>query len=190
MKSYLPRFDNIFYDKLAFRKYSFRKIFEFIDQYVNPIIVETGTVRSLTNFEGDGCSTLLFDDFIKHSNKGQLVTIDINEDNLILAKDACISHRVSFVLGDSVKCLRELRSSINVLYLDSYDVNFSKDHDAAFHALKELTSAMPFLRRGSLVVVDDNNVLGRGKGRYLRSYMNDINAECVFDDYQIGWVLR
>ena len=45
---------------LGLRETGFTKIFEYLRRIKDPVIVETGTVREENNFEGDGCSTVLF----------------------------------------------------------------------------------------------------------------------------------
>ena len=50
---------------LGLRELGFTRIFEYLNNIKDPVIVETGTVREDYNFEGDGCSTVLFDNYIK-----------------------------------------------------------------------------------------------------------------------------
>ena len=60
-KSFYKFFDEVS-SKLGVRKYSFSKIFNYLDNLPDPIIiVETGCLRIKNNFSGDGQSTLLFD---------------------------------------------------------------------------------------------------------------------------------
>ena len=51
--------------RLAKRKSSFETMFEYLSDVKRPTIVETGTYREENNYEGDGCSTLLFDKYIE-----------------------------------------------------------------------------------------------------------------------------
>ena len=66
--------------KLGVRQYSFSKIFNYLDNLPDPIIiVETGCLRMKDNFSGDGQSTLLFDKYTQSRGKGSKVyTVDIN----------------------------------------------------------------------------------------------------------------
>ena len=50
--------------KLGARQHTFQKIFKYLDECSNPVIIETGTYREENNYTGDGCSTLLFDNYI------------------------------------------------------------------------------------------------------------------------------
>ncbi len=58
-------FDQIASPKLAVREKTFRKIFNHLDKFDEPIIiVETGCARLENNWSGDGQSTIMFDKYI------------------------------------------------------------------------------------------------------------------------------
>ena len=78
-KSFYKFFDEVS-SKLGVRQYSFSKIFDYLDNMPDPIIiVETGCLRIKDNFSGDGQSTLLFDKYTQSRGKGSKVyTVDIN----------------------------------------------------------------------------------------------------------------
>jgi hypothetical protein len=61
--------------RLAKRRSSFETMFEYLSDVKRPTIVETGTYREENNYEGDGCSTLLFDKYIE-CHGGNLISID------------------------------------------------------------------------------------------------------------------
>ena len=65
--------------KLGDREISFRKIFNYLDSKPTPIIiVETGCLRELNNFQ-DGQSTLLFDKYtLSRGEESKVYTVDIN----------------------------------------------------------------------------------------------------------------
>ena len=77
---------------------------------------------------------------------------------------------------------------IDLLYLDSLDLDWANPHESALHHLKELCAASTMLREGSLVFVDDNQS-SVGKGMYIRQYMTQIRAKQVWDNYLIGFVM-
>lgn len=83
------------------------------------VIVETGCQRELDDW-GAGCSTQLFYEFTQQYG-GQLYSIDINKENIQLAKT--IAPTAQFLYGDSIKQLEILGSCIcaDLLYLDSLD---------------------------------------------------------------------
>ncbi|MCI0535898.1 MAG: hypothetical protein L0Z50_11800 [Verrucomicrobiales bacterium] len=177
--------------KLGRRARGFGRMFELLGERrreTGPlIIVETGCLRSL-NWEGDGCSTILFHEFAVET-RSRLVSIDINPAHCMLARGHCPQAEV--LCGDAVQVLYQLRSKvekIDLLYLDSYDVDWNDPHPSALHHFKELCAASPMLRCGSLVFVDDH-VPDNGKPLYVREYMLGIGAEIVHEDYQIGFVM-
>jgi predicted O-methyltransferase YrrM len=155
------------------------------------LTVETGCVRQ--DAWTDGRSTVLFDAFLQvHS--GRLVSVDIDAERCAYARSQ-VTGKTTVVNEDSVSFLhrfsREHPGEIDVLYLDSYDVDWNDPHPSAMHHLKELCAAMPGLRRGSLVVVDDHmDFDGRlGKSKYIVPFMAAIGARKLFEAYQIGWMM-
>jgi len=180
------------YTGLGIRHNTFKAIFKYLDNIVNPTIVETGIIRSVNNYSGDGHSTLLLDEylhFFRHS--GSLTTIDINELLCEFAKPL-LSTNSTIICSDSVTALTKLGEDVNfpsidLLYLDSYDLNWNDPHNSALHHFKELFAISPKLKKGTLIVVDDHDH-GKGKGKYIADYMNHINKSPYFDEYQIGWL--
>ncbi|TFZ01202.1 hypothetical protein EZ242_07395 [Ramlibacter rhizophilus] len=97
-------------------------------------------------------------------------------------------------------------SSIDVLYLDSFDLDKLYWQPSAIHHLKELTAAMRCLRADTLVVVDDcpsiaeciparegdglmvlNPPAVGGKGLLVAQYAQAVGARLEFAEYQAGW---
>lgn len=115
-------------------------------------IVETGASAWGTD------SSRLFDDYVTAFG-GELWTVDIRLAPL---------RRLSRLLGpsssvtcdDSVRFLegwvrRHPGSKADLVYLDSYDVDFAAPVPAGLHGLRELWAIRPALREGSLLLVDD-----------------------------------
>ena len=198
--------------KLEMREISFRKIFNYLDMFDHPItIVETGCVRIPGNWS-DGQSTLLFDEYVKCRHTDSMVyTIDLDPNATAICK-SMVSDKVSIYTGDSVLVLREIGKrleqtsrTIDLLYLDSYDLDWDNPTPSAVHHLKELTSIIGLINPKTLVVVDDcalvfrgladalNNyilfsppVIG-GKGQYVAEYAAQVRASVAFSHYQVGW---
>lgn len=180
---YLPR--------LGRRAIGFARIFDLLARERRsrgPLtIVETGCLRAM-NWEGDGCSSILFNDFAT-STRSRFISIDIQSQHCTLARSHCPEAEV--ICGDSVSSLYQLRTSldrIDFLYLDSYDVDWNNPHPSALHHFKELCAASPMLHQGAIVFIDDN-LPGNGKPLYVREYMHSIGARLVHEDYQIGFVM-
>jgi len=177
--------------QLGARQTTFEKIFTYLDKYDNPIIIETGTYREENNYTGDGCSTLLFDNYIDIRGEGKLISIDIDPTACALAQKN--TKHAEIIESDSVEALDNLQGGINLLYLDSYNItDWSNDWAPAAHHLKELFAANSLLQTGTLIVVDDNIKApdGRrhGKGRLVYELMESLGIEPIFDSYQIGWI--
>ena len=176
--------------RLNKRADTFERIFDYLERIVDPVIVETGTYREANNYEGDGCSTLLFDQYVA-AHGGVLWSVDNDQKACDLAKSAT-DHAI-VVCQDSVEFLSTLQGEIDLLYLDSYNIiNWLDDWAPAAHHLKELFAARHCLKPGTLVVIDDNIVTPQGKrlgkGRLVYELINSLGGEPYFDDYQVGWI--
>jgi predicted O-methyltransferase YrrM len=133
---------------------SFETMFEYLSEIKHPTIVETGTYREENNYEGDGCSTLLFDKYIE-CHGGNLLSIDNDPKACQLARNATTEALV--IERDSVEALGEMEGRVDLLYLDSYNIeDWNNDWAPAAHHLKELCAAKNVVRPGTLIVVDDN----------------------------------
>jgi len=191
MTSYLPRFDAEFAEKLTKRSKTFRLMLELLERMPGPIsIVETGCVRELGCWDGDGCSTVLFNDFVDQAPGRHLLSIEINEATAKLASENC--PRAFVRIDDAVKALAGMPANevISLLYLDSFDFDPANPHPSSLHHLKELAAAQKNLRPGSIICVDDNHPDGTGKGAYVRDYLHNLGIEPIADDYQIVWVWK
>ena len=179
---------------LGLRELGFTRIFEYLNNIKDPVIVETGTVREDYNFEGDGCSTILFDNYI--SNKGgTLISVDIDP---VACKNArTVTTNAEVVEADSVEYLATLDGKVDLLYLDSFNIyNWLDDWKASAHHLKEIFAAKNIIKEGTLIVVDDNlyvpntedNKRKSGKGRIIHELMQSIGISTFIDGYHIGWI--
>ena len=176
--------------RLNKRSAGFQKIFDFLGGLNSPVIVETGTYREENNYEGDGCSTLLFDSFVDYHG-GVVLSVDIDPEACDLAKEnTCFTEVIE---SDSVEFLGTLEGKIDLLYLDSYNIaDWNNDWAPAAHHLKELFAAKNCIKEGTMIVVDDNLKLPNnkrlGKGRLIYELMESLDIDPCFDDYQIGWI--
>jgi FkbM family methyltransferase len=199
--------------QLAARANTFGRIFEYLDRFDRPVrIVETGCTRDAGNWGGDGGSTVLFDKYAECHPGSVVYSVDIDPAATALCR-TLVSTRVQVHTGDSVDFLKSLADmpptdfiAIDLLYLDSYDVDFENPHPSAMHHMKELVAVAPLLQPETLVVVDDSPssftaVVGEGgqiglvapvrvggKGKYVAEYAQNIRAEKLFESYQCGWI--
>jgi len=204
-------------EKLLQREVSFRKMFRYLDSVDGPVvIVETGCVRNPEPWAmtGEGQSTLLFDRYINVRDDGSVAfSVDINPEAVAVCR-SLVSDKVQVHEGDSVafldrltRQLTEQGKRIDLLYLDSYDVDYNYWFPSAAHHLKELLAVRRSVEPQTLVVVDDcpvsANLVGDsegrlqldrfyrpivgGKGRLVAEFAEQVGANLVCSHYQHGW---
>jgi len=190
-------FAQVYLPRLGVRAPSMAAIFDalFARRGGDFMIVETGCLRVAGNWAGDGQSTFMFDHFATATNS-VLFTIDINPYSVTTAREVC-SSTVNVVLNDAVSALHALSKTrpgrpIDLLYLDSFDVDFADPVPSAKHHLKELCAAMPMLGPGSLICIDDCKIGDRpsGKGLFVNEFLSEIGATLLHDGDQVVWQLR
>lgn len=153
----------------------------------SPVIVETGSLRSPGNVDGDGNATMLFDELTAAS--GLVYSLDIDAACGVNIEKHC-GRQVQFVEGDSLDTIRLLATrvkNIDLLYLDSLDVDFAHDELAAKHTLTECQYGLSMLSRRAFVAVDDNDDFGRGKGRLVEQFADLKGWPLVVDGYVKIW---
>ena len=151
-------------------------------------IVETGTSRGKIKFFfikkynwKDGMSTPIFAEYAKVIN-GKLHTCDISRENIINAKKFTkkFSKYVEYYIQDSLIFLKEFKSPIDLLYLDSLD-----GHDsilASKHQLNEAKISLDKLHEKSLILLDDKG----SKTNLSISFLIKNNYKIIFEtDYQV-----
>lgn len=208
-KIFIPKYKDIL-NKMPDRKRGdgFEVIFNELEKtgFEQFAILETGTTRPGFSMEGDGSSTILFDEFVNFYN-GFVHSIDINQEHCDFSRTQ-VSTKTNVHCSDSVVWLwnnissHENRRNIDLFYLDSYDVDFSRPIIANMHHMKELACITPAFRKGTLIAIDDcqfdnndiripaevsNKIVG--KGFMVGDFLNNIGAILIFDGYQKVWRL-
>lgn len=189
---WLTRFDYWFAPLLGRRSPTFRRAFQHALALDAPhYVLETGCVRHLGNWAGDGLSTVLFDDLVSHVD-GHFWSVDIDADAVEMSRSITGAH-TTIQTADSIAWLAEFprrypSQLMHLIYLDSYDINWSDPHPSALHHLHEFVHAWQLLRPGGLLVVDDDVGPSRGKGMYIRDHLRKLGIDPLFSEYQIGWV--
>jgi tetratricopeptide (TPR) repeat protein len=189
--------------KLLTRAITFRKMFEHLDKFENPVIVETGCVRYdevwvSDAWAGDGCSTILFDKYIS-LNGGYLYSVDLDSDNVEYAR-TIVGKNSKVYCEDSISFLNYLvredvcQSPIRLVYLDAG--NSSSEVEVQVHQFNELMAIMPKITQDTLVVTDDSPlsldetgkyIMG-GRGGIINQYASEHGIEWEFAAYQAGWI--
>lgn len=205
-------FNDIAAPQLQHRSRSFRIAFEHLQNLNRPVcIVETGCVRDtrIDAVTTEGQSTVLFDKFSESVPGTVIHSVDINDKNVETCK-SLVSDRVQVHTSDSVNFLRNKCAnlihpftSIDLLYLDSYDVDMENAHDAAIHCMNELFAASHLITENTLILIDDSPATAsiiegsfkritpfvtNGKGKYVASYMQSIGRTPFIKGFQIGWL--
>jgi hypothetical protein len=194
---------------LGIRENTMRKTLEMLDEFNKPVlIVETGSARS--HAIGDGQSSFIFEKYLKLGPGGLLLTVDISPDVTKFCASNCDPQYTKVFTSDSVAFLNSLGGhipihfgKIDLLYLDSYDVDMAAPHDSALHHMYELVAVKPFIGQDTLVLIDDSpknvsiceNTQGHlvamsgprpwGKGAYVAEYASKIGASTIIHNYQI-----
>jgi len=205
-------FNNYACPRLAHRADTFRYAFEHLSQLKRPVcIIETGCVRNAETWAGEGQSTVLFDRFSEYNQGSIIHSVDISPDSTSMCK-AIVSGNVQVHTMDSVYFLRRKCAElihpikhIDLLYLDSFDVDFDEPHESAMHHMKELLAATPMISPSTLILIDDSpssasffmengfmklasNSKISGKGKYVAAYMESIANKPVIQSYQAAWL--
>jgi hypothetical protein len=114
------------------------------------VILETGSSAWGAN------SSLLFDNYV-NSFGGTFKTVDIRlEPGLSLRTRCTVSSRM--YCDDSIHFLEKMartKNRIDLVYLDSWDVNWANPIPSAMHGLREFLAISKCLGKGSLLLVDD-----------------------------------
>lgn len=177
------------YPNIFQRAEPFRLIFSMLEEKNKTFynIVETGVLRKLDNWN-DGQSSFLFQNFLKCSN-GFLKSVDINPETCNNARQILDEKYSNVTCSDSLKFLSSIDvSTIDLFFLDSYDVDFRNDEDSANHHLNEFKIIETNLSKDTIIAIDDNtfyNGIRSGKGRKIFEYLQEKNINPIYDGYII-----
>ena len=174
------------------RQKTFRRAIELLDERAATCLIETGVARyGLRNSKSDGASTAVFGLWAK-TNKASLYSVDISPESIAGAREAVdelgLLEQVKLVTGDSVQFLENFADSVDFLYLDSYDYD---KHDESVqiasqeHHLKEFKAIEEQLGPDSVVLIDDCDLPGGGKGETTIEYMIRKGWQVDTSAYQI-----
>lgn len=201
MLSFLEEYDKTYAQKLGRRTITFRVVIEHLlkNKPNDVTIVETGTINELGNWQGHGQSTLLFDALVQ-SVGGHLYSVDIDHKPVILLQGK-ISDKVTLITGNSLDFLQGFNKPIDLLYLDSFDLDHTQAGPSAMHHLFEFIAAARNLHTGSIVCVDDTwweeDELPYGKGMVVCEIMQALKhkritapKELALANIQVAWVMK
>ena len=174
------------------RQKTFRRAIELLDERGATCLIETGVARyGLRNSKSDGASTAVFGLWAK-TNNASLYSVDISPESIDGAREAVeelgLLEQVKLVTGDSVQFLENFADPVDFLYLDSYDYD---KHDQSVqmasqeHHLKEFKAIEEQLGPDSIVLIDDCDLPGGGKGKRVIEYMTRKGWQIDTSAYQV-----
>lgn len=154
---------------------TFHEALSLMDERNVQTIVETGTERwqiEKYSFDGDGGSTIIFGHWAT-INHAQMYSVDINKTHVEYALNNTKEYEsnLKIVLNDSVAFLKNFPHQIDFLYLDSYDYDEQNPVPSQEHCLREIQAAYDKLTTNSIVMIDDCNIPGGGKGYLAIKYL-------------------
>ena len=129
----------------------FRRALELLENQ-SSLIIETGTSAYGTD------SSRLFDAYVSNFG-GSFYSVDRSA---YPSRGLRFQHspKSSFIVSDSLSFLNSLpvilkQDKINLVYLDSWDVDWKNPNLSAKHGFEEFRLVKPYLKRGSVLIIDD-----------------------------------
>ena len=154
-------------------------------------IVETGTARFGDRyFDSDGGSTIIFAEWAQ-DHRADLFTVDISMTNLAISQSAVERYvsgsreNIHYICSDSIAYLRKFNQTIDFLYLDSFDYELDNPSPSQLHHLQEIEAAYPFLSKHSIVMIDDCDLPGGGKGKLAIEFLLQRGWKILHEGYQV-----
>ena len=186
---------------------TFKKTFEELEKRENKffIIVETGCSAHGTQ------STILFDKFVNYYD-GYVFSVDKDRFRVCNTQSK-VSLKTIVVCADSLHFLSTFDKPIDLLYLDSFDVNWKNQEYSSQHHYKEFSLVKDMLSTHSLLLIDDtpknldwldidknskkflelksifDTNKYNGKGSLICHELENSNFELLLHQYQILWKL-
>src|SRR5215469_12385057 len=180
------------------RANTFRAMMQYLDNFNNPVIVETGCIEGVENrhWAGNGCSTIIFDKYAQH-NGGKVYSVEIDREKVTQARKL-VSKCTKIMCDDSVRFLYGFKVAPDLLYLDASNYLWHHGLPYEIHHYNEFMAMLPKLKLSSLVVIDDTlasvdisdfvktEIIG--KGGLIARHAAEVGAQMMFTDYQTGWI--
>lgn len=174
------------------RRNSFRLTMNLLKERNAKMLVETGVARKgLKNTKYDGASTIVFGLWAKQ-NDATLHSVDIDPSAVEEAQKEVklndIEGVVNLNVSDSVAFLEQFPHKVDFLYLDSYDYpkRDPQGQKASMdHHLKEIRAIENKLHEKSIILIDDCDKPGGGKGKLVIDYLKPKGWKILYKGYQV-----
>ncbi len=173
------------------RRNTYKRVLSLLNEINAKVIIETGTSREgLRGAKSNGAATIVYGKWAK-LNDAHLHSVDISEKSIRVAKQEVekqnLSSNVTLHLNDSVDFLNKFEGKVDFLYLDSYDYTNDKAQQllSQKHHLAEFIAIEDKLHQNSIVLIDDCDLEGGGKGKLVIEYMIEKNWNIDMENYQV-----
>jgi hypothetical protein len=185
----LPKNGCLFYDESrdTFEQFSnigtphhvnyltFRELFRNISKINKKdlIILESGIASAGTN------STYLFNEYVRKYG-GRFWSVDINRD-LVLKNIGNMCPATTLICNDSVSFFdnwvqNNKDKQADIIYLDSYDLDFNNPTPSGQHGLKEYKALLPVCKKDTLLLIDDTPL-----NPYWLPFRNDLYIDILIN---------
>jgi len=173
------------------RRNTYKRVLSLLEKTKAKVLIETGTSREgLKGAKSNGAATIVYGKWAK-LNKAHLHSVDISDKSIRIAKQEVekqnLSSNVTLHLNDSVEFLNKFEEKVDFLYLDSYDYTKDKAQQllSQKHHLAEFIAIEDKLHKNSIVLIDDCDLEGGGKGKLVIEYMKEKDWLIEMEAYQI-----
>ncbi len=180
---------------------TFKALFQNMKSPKNLVILESGIASRGTQ------STYLFNELVRKYG-GQFWSVD-NDPKLVATHRGNMCPATQLICDDSVAFFKRWTAEnhrADVIYLDSYDLDFYNPEPSGNHGLAEYNALIPAIDKDTLMLIDDtplspewidnrgqlyehmvdfygNTGVMPGKGMYVLDRVN--NAEKIIHNYQV-----
>lgn len=184
LQQLLSRCKCTFNDYAMDRNRSFDLFLKHLKKMTNPIVVETGCIRSEEDYSA-GYSSYIFGVFLLHHG-GKLITVDLSAANCKFAKSKTEGLPVEVVPNHSWEFFKKYSGpKINALYLDSHDADLPGHEE---NCLEEAKLALPYLTEDAVILIDDTthyDCKWKGKGAQAIPWLITQGFKIEYAGYQV-----
>jgi len=173
------------------RRNTYKRVLSLLEKTKAKVLIETGTSREgLKGAKSNGAATIVYGKWAK-LNKAHLHSVDISDKSIRIAKQEVekqnLSSNVTLHLNDSVEFLNKFEEKVDFLYLDSYDYTKDKAQQllSQKHHLAEFIAIEDKLHKNTIILIDDCDLEGGGKGKLVIEYMKEKDWLIEMEAYQI-----
>lgn len=174
------------------RRETLRETLNLLEARGSRILVETGIARQgLKQCKGDGASTIVLAQWAAQQ-QAHLYSVDIDPAASVTAGEVLqamnLASFVTLTVGDSIGYLTDFDQPVDFLYLDSYDYHKrdrSIQQASQQHHLNEFIAIEQRLHDDSVVLIDDCDLPGGGKGKTVIDLMLKRGWKIHMERYQV-----